>query len=105
MRAVISWWDLNSSGQTIESLRSDLLAHGVEEWKNVPGLRLKLWISDDSTNRWGAVMLWDDDAGTTTVMPANRAAQRIGYPATVRLEARVEATAQAQSSSTDGRPL
>lgn len=105
MRAVISWWDLDASDQTIESLRSDLRVEGVEEWESVPGLRLKLWISDESTNRWGAVMLWDDDPGPTIMMPANRAAQRIGYPATVRIEAKIEATARAQSSSVDGQPL
>ena len=55
------------------------------------GMRLKFWISDRETNRWGAVMLWDATADLTAPMPPNRAAELIGYPPTVRILTDVEA--------------
>lgn len=91
MKATISWWDLTGSGQTIDSLRVYLRDEGVDPWTEIHGLRLKFWISDRETNRWGAVMLWDSDADLTAPMPPNRATELIGYPPTVRMMSDVEA--------------
>ena len=91
MKATISWWDLTRSDQTIDSLRDYLRDEGVEPWTEVRGMRLKFWISDRATNRWGAVMLWDTDADLTAPMPPNRATELIGYPPTVRMLSDVEA--------------
>ncbi|MEU6408055.1 hypothetical protein [Microbispora sp. NPDC046933] len=91
MRATIAWWDLSGSGQTIDSLREYLRDEGVEPWERVHGMRLKFWISDRDTNRWGAVMLWDSGADLKQPMPPNRATELIGYPPTVRLACDVEA--------------
>ena len=54
MHAVIVWWDLSESAQTIESLRTYLLDESVATFAEVRGLRLKIWIADPQTNRWGA---------------------------------------------------
>ncbi|CAM3034692.1 MULTISPECIES: hypothetical protein [Dermacoccus] len=89
MKATISWWDLADTGQTIDSLRRQLEHDGVTEWSKVSGLRVKIWISDPTTDRWGAVMLWDDYADQADT-PPNRAAQLIGSPATMRFTADVE---------------
>ena len=94
MKAIISWWDLAGSDQTIDSLRTSLLNDGVEAWSKVPGLRLKFWISDRQTDRWGAVMLWEDSADPTVMMPANRATELIGYPPSLRLTTDVEAVVE-----------
>ncbi len=59
MKVTISWWDLDDSDQTIDSLRVYLREEGVSPWAEIHGLRLKFWISDRSRNRWGAVMVWD----------------------------------------------
>jgi hypothetical protein len=91
MRATISWWDLSGSDQTIDSLRVYLRDEGVEPWTQVYGMRLKFWVSDRQTNRWGAVMLWDDLADLTAPMPPNRATELIGYPPTLRMATDVEA--------------
>jgi hypothetical protein len=56
MRTVIVWWDLSESAQTIESLRTYLLDESVTAFAEVPGLRFKMWIADQETNRWGAVL-------------------------------------------------
>lgn len=91
MKVTVSWWDLSTSEQTIDSLRTHLRDEGVEPWTQVHGLRLKLWVSDRSTNRWGAVMLWESAAGPDAPLPPNRATELIGYPPTHRMTTDVEA--------------
>ncbi len=92
MRATIAWWDLTDSTQTIDSLCDHLRAEGVAPWADVPGLRLKFWISDETGNRWGAVMLWAPGyPADGQPLPPNRAAELIGYPATERVRFDVEA--------------
>lgn len=98
MKATISWWDLSGSHQTIDSLRDYLRDEGVEPWTEVNGMRLKFWISDRETNRWGAVMLWDTGADLTAPMPPNRATELIGYPPTVRMVSDVEAIVEGAHS-------
>lgn len=92
MKAVITWWDLNASGQTIESLREFLRDEGVQPWSSVRGLRLKFWISDQDTNRWGAVMLWESVNAVDQLLPPHRAAELIGYAPTQRASFDIEAT-------------
>ncbi|MGW6721300.1 hypothetical protein [Streptomyces sp. NPDC055886] len=102
MKATISWWDLAGSDQTIDSLRVYLRDEGVDPWEEIPGLRLKFWISDPATDRWGAVMLWDSAADLTAPMPPNRAAELIGYPPSVRMMSDVEAIVEGAHS---GEPV
>jgi hypothetical protein len=95
MRATIAWWDLGTSTQTIDSLREHLRADGVAPWTDVPGLRLKFWISDRVGNRWGAVMLWEPGhPADDQVLPPHRALELIGYPPTERVRFDVEATVE-----------
>ena len=91
MKATISWWDLSRSDQTIDSLRAHLREEGVQPWAQVHGMRLKFWISDRETNRWGAVMLWESTADPTAPLPPNRATELIGYPPTDCMAPDVEA--------------
>lgn len=103
MRATIAWWDLTDSEQTIDSLRGYLRDGGVERWESVPGLRLKFWVSDRAGNRWGAVMLWEnEDTGDRAdqTLPPHRAAELIGYPPTERVPFEVEATVEGIFSTT-----
>jgi hypothetical protein len=51
-------WSLADSKTTIEELRRYLHDESVDAFEEVPGLRFKAWISDESTERWGAVYLW-----------------------------------------------
>ncbi|MFJ4185405.1 hypothetical protein [Kitasatospora sp. NPDC089509] len=106
MIATISWWDLSGSDQTIDSLRVYLRDEGVEPWAGIDGLRLKIWISDRRTNRWGAVMLWESTADLTAPMPPNRATELIGYPPTLRMATEVEALVEGvRSGGTPDRGL
>lgn len=80
MRAVIAWWDLRDSAQTIESLRSFLKDEAIDRFSAAAGLRVKFWMSDPDTNRWGAVLLWESAAAAAAAaQQPNRAAELIGY--------------------------
>ncbi|MEU2163690.1 hypothetical protein [Streptomyces sp. NPDC019208] len=93
MHAVIVWWDLAGSAQTVESLRSFLRDEAVDRFARVPGLRLKFWISDTARQRWGAVLLWES-AEAAAVPLAPRAAELIGRPPDCVTAFDVEATVE-----------
>ncbi|AXE22107.1 hypothetical protein C0216_00435 [Streptomyces globosus] len=77
MRATVAWWDLAGSGHSIASLREYLRDEAVDRFAGVEGLRLKFWIADPATERWGAVMLWESaEAAARPLAP--RAAELIG---------------------------
>lgn len=95
MRVVIAWWDLTASAQTVESLREYLREESVDAFAAVRGLRLKVWIADSDSARWGVVMLWESaEAAEKARRLPTRAAELIGYPATQRWSFEVEAAVE-----------
>ncbi len=98
VHTVIVWWELSQSVQTIESLRGYLAGESVAAFAEVPGLRLKIWISDPETNRWGAVLLWESADAAARPLPS-RAAALIGYPPTQSHAFDVEATVEGRYES------
>lgn len=104
MQAVIAWWDLAGTGQTVASLRESLRREGTHAWAAVTGLRHKFWISDPAGERWGAVMVWDSAeaaaAAVSAGLPPNRAAELIGRPPSLRLVLDVEAAVAGISGET-----
>lgn len=100
MRIDICWWDLEGTGQTIDSLVTYLSEDVVDTWREVPGLRLKCWLADREHNRWGAVMLWEaDDRPPVSLLPPNQAALLIGCPPAVRERFSVAAVAERRPSA------
>ncbi|MEY2226529.1 hypothetical protein [Streptomyces sp. BF23-19] len=93
MKAAVVWWDLAGTGRTIESMRAFLRDEAVDLFAGVEGLRLKFWISDPATERWGAVLLWESARAAAAPLPA-RAAQLIGRPPVQRTLFDVEATVE-----------
>ncbi|NYH79977.1 hypothetical protein FHR84_003326 [Actinopolyspora biskrensis] len=94
MRAVVVWWDLRYSEQTIDSLGEYLNDGAARRFSGVHGLVLKFWISDRGADRWGAVLLWESaDAAAEAAMPSG-AAELIGYSPTERYEFDVEAVVE-----------
>ncbi|MFJ8794195.1 hypothetical protein [Streptomyces sp. NPDC102462] len=81
MKAVVAWWDLAPSGRDAASLRAFLREEAVARFARVAGLRLKVWMSDAPTGRWGAIFLWESAEAAAQQLPA-RAAEIIGYPPT-----------------------
>jgi hypothetical protein len=98
MLTVVVWWDLAESSQTIEALRAYLRNESIAAFAEVPGLRLKTWIADEETNRWGAILLWESAEAAAQQLPS-RAAELIGYPPTESHVFNVEATVEGRYES------
>lgn len=97
----IAWWDLDGSPATTEDLARQLCEDGaVDDWRAVIGLREKFWIADRDGNRWGAVMVWNDERPSE--LPENRAAELIGRPVTHR--DRFEVLAAVRGTGSAGGP-
>jgi hypothetical protein len=84
-------WNLADSKTTIEELRRYLRDESVDQFEEVPGLRFKAWISDEATERWGAVYLWEAEEATGQGLPS-RARELIGKEPDIGEEFDVEAT-------------
>jgi hypothetical protein len=84
-------WNLADSKTTIEVLRRYLRDESVDQFEEVPGLRFKAWISDEATERWGAVYLWESEEAATQIVPS-RARDLIGKDPDIGEEFDVEAT-------------
>jgi hypothetical protein len=70
-------WNLADSKTTIEELRRYLRDESVDAFADVGGLRFKAWISDEVTDRWGAVYLWESAEAAEQEVPS-RARELIG---------------------------
>jgi Putative mono-oxygenase ydhR len=88
-------WSLADSKTTIEELRRYLHDESVDAFEDVPGLRFKAWISDEATERWGAVYLWESREAADQELPS-RARELIGKEPDIGEEFDVEATIEGQ---------
>jgi hypothetical protein len=84
-------WNLADSKTTIGELRRYLREESVDQFAKVPGLRFKAWISDEATERWGAVYLWESEEAAQQVVPS-RARELIGKDPDIGEDFDVEAT-------------
>ena len=84
-------WSLADSKTTIAELRRYLRDESVDAFEDVPGLRFKAWISDEVTERWGAVYLWESREAADQELPS-RARELIGKEPDIGEEFDVEAT-------------
>jgi putative monooxygenase ydhR len=86
-------WNLADSMTTIHELRRYLRDESVDHFAEVPGLRFKAWFSDEATDRWGAVYLWESRAALDDMPPsASRARELIGKDPDIVEEFDLEAT-------------
>jgi hypothetical protein len=88
-------WNLVDSKTTIAELRRYLRDESVDAFADVPGLRFKAWISDEATDRWGAVYLWESSEAAGQQLPS-RARELIGKEPDITVEFDVEATIEGQ---------
>jgi hypothetical protein len=84
-------WSLADSKTTIAELRRYLRDESVDEFERVEGLRLKAWISDEVTDRWGAIYVWESAEAARQPLPS-RARELIGKDPDIAEEFDVEAT-------------
>jgi hypothetical protein len=86
-------WSLADSKTTIAELRRYLRDESVDAFSSVSGLRFKAWISDEATERWGAVYLWESPEAATAELPS-RARELIGKDPDVVEEFDLEASVE-----------
>jgi hypothetical protein len=70
-------WNLADSKTTIEELRRYLRDESVDLFAEVEGLRFKAWVSDETTERWGAIYVWETVEASRQELPS-RARELIG---------------------------
>ena len=86
-------WSLADSKTTVAELRRYLRDESVDAFAGVPGLRFKAWVSDEATERWGAVYLWESREAAEQELPT-RARELIGKDPDIGEEFEVEATVE-----------
>ena len=91
-------WNLADSQTTIAELRRYLRDESVDAFEDVPGLRFKAWISDEATERWGAVYLWESAEAAQQDLPS-RARELIGKDPDIGEDFDVEATIEGDFAS------
>ena len=84
-------WNLADSKTTIGELRRYLRDESVDAHADIPGLRFKAWVSDEITERWGAIYLWESAEAAEQVMPSG-ARELIGKDPDIGETFDVEAT-------------
>ena len=84
-------WNLADSTTTIHELRRYLRDESVDAFEQAPGLRFKVWVSDEATERWGAVYLWESREASEAPF-VSRARELIGKEPEIAEEFDVEAT-------------
>jgi hypothetical protein len=84
-------WSLADSKTTIEELRRYLRDESVEAFADVPGLRFKAWISDATTERWGAIYFFESREASQQQLPS-KAREMIGKAPDLVEEFDTEAT-------------
>ena len=70
-------WSLADTTTSVEDLREYLRDEAVEAFEDVPGLLFKGWISDENSERWGAVYVFESAAAAEQPLPS-RARELIG---------------------------
>jgi hypothetical protein len=70
-------WSLADSLTNVGELRRYLRDESVDQFANVPGLLFKAWVSDEATERWGAIYVWESRSASEQELPS-RARELIG---------------------------
>jgi Putative mono-oxygenase ydhR len=86
-------WNLADSPTTVAELRRYVRDEAVDAFEDVPGLRFKAWLSDEVTDRWGAVYLWESAEAAEQELPS-RARELIGREPDIGETFDVEATVE-----------
>jgi hypothetical protein len=70
-------WSLVDSDRSVAELRAYVRDEAVPAFADVPGLLFKAWISDELTERWGAVYVFESAEAAEQPLPS-RARELIG---------------------------
>jgi hypothetical protein len=70
-------WSLADSKTSVGELRRYLRDEAADAFAEVPGLLFKAWLSDEETERWGAIYVWESVEASEQPLPS-RARELIG---------------------------
>ena len=70
-------WNLADSQTNVGELRRYLRDEAVPAFEQVQGLLFKGWFSDEVSERWGAIYLWESQEASEQELPS-RARELIG---------------------------
>ena len=70
-------WSLADSQTNVGELRHYLADEAVDAFSEVPGLLFKAWISDEASERWGAIYVFESQEASEQQLPS-RARELIG---------------------------
>ena len=70
-------WSLADSSTNVAELRDYLRDESVPQFEEVQGLLFKAWFSDEATERWGALYIWQSVEASEQELPS-RARELIG---------------------------
>jgi hypothetical protein len=87
----LALWSLADSKTTIAELRRSLRDGAADEHGAVRGLRLKTWVSDETTERWGELTLWESREAADADEPPSLG-ELIGKPPDILEEFDLEAS-------------
>jgi hypothetical protein len=70
-------WSLADSDTSIAELRDYIRTEAADAFSDLPGLLFKGWVSDESTERWGAIYVFASHDAAEQPLPS-RARELIG---------------------------
>ena len=70
-------WSLADSKTNVAELRRYLTDEAVDAFDGLPGLLFKAWVSDETTERWGGIYVWESREAAEQPLPS-RARELIG---------------------------
>ena len=73
----IALWSLADSDATVDQLREYIRSEAVPAFETVDGLLFKAWVSDENSERWGAVYVFESAESAEQPLPS-RARELIG---------------------------
>ncbi len=89
-------WNLADSKTNVGELRRYLRDEAVDAFDRLPGLLFKAWLSDEATERWGAVYVCESAEAADQPLPS-RARELIGKDPDLADAFDVEATVSVAS--------
>ena len=93
----LALWNLADSRTSVAELRDYIRDEAAAAFERVPGLLFKAWVSDETTERWGAVYLFESLEAAEQEMPS-RARELIGKDPEIVEVFDVEATVSVAST-------
>jgi hypothetical protein len=90
-------WSLADSQTNVAELRSHLRDEAVDAVEGVPGLRFQAWVSDEGTERWGAISFGDSREAAERADATSGARELIGKDPEIGEEFDLEASVEGPS--------